>query len=93
MNYKRVEVEWIDSAVASGWHQELTAEMKNPLVCHTCGYLIHSDAETIVVALNRGSGGSAKPFGDAITIPRCAVLNIKDLRETSTDRPSPGEDR
>jgi hypothetical protein len=72
-----VEVEWIDSTSNPGWQR--VAE-KEPITCWTAGYLIHSDKQSIVVALSSSSEESANSFGDTITIPTSVVKKIRKVK-------------
>lgn len=84
---RRVEFDWVDSAAHQGpWdeHDAIVANVERvgALNCHTVGYLIHEDDDTVTIAqsvtydLNRLS-----LLGHAMTIPRVAIVGkMRDLR-------------
>lgn len=72
---KGVFVEWVDSAGSSGWRS--LSELHTDLIhCQTLGWLVLEDREKITIALNAVfDGGSDRPFGEFVTIPKVAVVS------------------
>jgi len=69
---KPIWVEWVDSAGSSGWQTPHEPELMR---CQTLGWLVSENKEQITVALNGVFDGSSRlPFGELITIPKCAVV-------------------
>lgn len=79
-NPKPVEVSWVDSSGAGGWHSpgELVAFTRQSLACTTTGYLIGRSKDRIIIASNLDIGGGT--HGNLMAIPRFAVQKIKKLQ-------------
>lgn len=73
-----VLVEWIDSNAAAGWHQyeDLLATVKGELLCRSVGWLMYDASDRIALVAHKAATGSV---GDAMTIPKIAVLSITHL--------------
>lgn len=73
-----VEIEWLDAQTWDGTAEEFGEVIKwKPVISHTCGYLIHEDAEKIIVSfLNFGDEGT-KCFQ---MIPKGMVKKIVKLK-------------
>jgi hypothetical protein len=66
-------VDWVDSCGRDGWlhEDECKAEVSR---CQTVGFLVEETKEAIALALNRTATEGHRPFGEIITIPKCAIL-------------------
>lgn len=72
-------VEWVDSAGLNGWCG--SHELEPPLaVCETAGYFVSETRDALTMALNRGVNEGLKPFGELISIPKCAITKRKVVR-------------
>ena len=74
-NYKRVQVEWLDSATFSRWHE--VGEDDCPAAIRTVGMKVKSDRKFIAIALSQDEWGKCS---DVIAIPRASIKSIKELR-------------
>jgi hypothetical protein len=84
---RRVEVEWIDSAAHPGWNISTDLlddiEREDALKCWSCGYMINEGVDHITLALSYNIDprtGLHGEYGDTITIPRVALVGVRDLR-------------
>lgn len=85
---RRVEVEWIDSAQKTGWRSaDETLDWINlgteALTCWSVGYLVDEREDSITLAPHYTIDtrtGLHDEYGDPMTIPRVAVVEIKELR-------------
>jgi hypothetical protein len=85
---KRItEVEWEDASSSHGWQEK--ADLPNPWIVHTVGYVDRDDDEGIVLVEARvfsGDFGRDSPkdrkrnYGCATAIPRSAIRKITELR-------------
>ena len=73
MTYKRVEIEWEDSAFHAGW--KARGEYSTS-ICHTTGYLIHKDRKEVHVAQSWSDCGSV---GEVIAIPMKCVRRMEHI--------------
>jgi hypothetical protein len=72
-----VEVEWIDSMAAHGWHEQSEVDgLMADFPCLTVGYLVREKAEGIVIAL----AANRTDYLSAVAIPREAIRKIHRLR-------------
>lgn len=75
-----VEVTWIDSSGAGGWHgvDHWAGEFTNmDLTCRSVGYLFREDDERLMLLMSVAAVGS---LADQCIIPKVAVLNVRRLR-------------
>ena len=83
--FRIVEVTWVDSNVAHGWISTETAKKnadERPLNCRSVGYVLSEDAEdrlTLVTSLADNLQGRDVAAGDTLTIPKGAILTMRDL--------------
>ena len=74
--HKGIYVVWLDSAGTNGWC--LPDDVENagtPMRCETLGFFVRETQNAIVVALNFSNAPrTARPYGELITIPKCAVV-------------------
>ena len=76
---KLVEIEWIDSCTGGGWRsQDSYLDDAHPAICRSIGYLLHKDAERVVVLQTMSS--SSGHVSDSMTIPRVAVKCMRVLK-------------
>lgn len=68
-------VRWIDSSAAHGWLDNRDGVVKD-LNCISVGFLVKKTKTSITLARDK----SADYHGDFITIPMCAVTDIKKLK-------------
>jgi hypothetical protein len=81
VSVRKVEVEWLDSIGQGRWRDRdevLRAAEDEPLLHHSCGYLIAENDRYVLLALNLH--GSGDIVGDTIQIPRVAVLSVEELK-------------
>lgn len=75
-NYKKVEIEWVDSVRGdAGWEFIDEIEPVLPARCKTVGFLIDEKPEYKTVALTV----SDKQLFARITIPTVAILKIRKI--------------
>ena len=67
-------VEWLDSYSCFGWHQPTH---EKPAKCITVGILREQDAESITISQSRSDSGNVC---DEITIPRCSIKRLRNLK-------------
>lgn len=73
-----VWIEWEDSCSHSGWQDADDAcrdHAAGPMICQSVGWLLHQDAQQLVVAQSRNEHGQV---ADRIAIPRVAVRRIRE---------------
>lgn len=78
--YKVVEVIWLDSETDSDWQTVTELLEYSELDCRTVGYLVADRDNSIIIASSIGLGRKDTSVNSAITIPKAAILEIKDLR-------------
>ena len=66
-----IEVQWVDSALDSGWTSVIDAVAKEPIHVRTIGFLIGETPEYIVVASSRHGTDAA----GIMRIPKVAILS------------------
>jgi hypothetical protein len=76
---KIVVIDWIDSGGESGWRHTHELEI-NVCECRTSGFLVMEDEKAVMVALSRTTKEGFKPYCDTITIPKCSIKNIREIR-------------
>ena len=80
---KIVEVIWLDSGTEQGWSdaEDILREAEDGLVCSSVGYLICETDKTITIAQGLGfdSPGKVGEIGEATTIIRASVVEIREL--------------
>jgi hypothetical protein len=69
-----VIVEWTDAACDASWQNEGT--ILTPSKVYTAGWLLHEDAEHIMVA---GTIAQSGDFNQTMTIPASMVTSMKDV--------------
>jgi len=84
-----VFVEWVDSmSVATKWCEieDIPAPTEHGLICQTVGWIVHDTKVAYTLVGSRATGGSESSWLnaiDGITIPKCAVKRIQDIRSLS----------
>ena len=75
-----VVVEWIDASSFDGWRPQgsmLTA-VQGGLGCRSVGWILYESEDRLVLVPNLSEVGSV---GDAMVIPKVAVIEVIDLAE------------
>lgn len=75
-----VEVDWIDSAIRSGWSDvEIMRQKQDIAVCRSVGYLLSADRRMVRLV---GSQSAEPGAGvcDGMSIPRAAVTAMRRIR-------------
>ena len=73
-----IKINWVDSVRASDW--ELLEDVDNKLLdCVSVGFLIKETDEQITIAQNYGI--KPEQVCNLMTIPRCSIRDIKELKE------------
>jgi hypothetical protein len=73
-----VEIEWLDAQTWNGTAEEFGEIIKwEPIISHTCGYLIHEDKDRIIVSFLNFGDESTKYFQ---MIPKGMVKKIIKLK-------------
>jgi len=72
-------VEWVDSMFCQGWMHKEVAQKHEFSRIASAGILIHEDKEKITIMQSISDKGDA---GDGITIPRCSIKRMRQLRVT-----------
>jgi hypothetical protein len=82
----RVEVEWLDSESDSSWMPlaQALAEADVEPLHRSCGYLLASTSDFVLVALNAREAveGQRAMVADTIRIPRAVVRSVTELTTT-----------
>ena len=71
-----VLIEWLDSHQKAGWHTE--EPEREGLRCGSVGWLVYEGSEAVTVAAHMTWEEEPQRSGE-MTIPRCAVVSIRDL--------------
>lgn len=81
--YKTVEVTWLDSEQNASWEKlSDVLEDQGTLDCKSVGYLIADKEDRIILASSMSSDEEYEEhISHYITIPRAAVVSIKELRK------------
>jgi len=74
---KRVEVDWIDAHVWSGWRDEEEAKEVMPAQTHTIGYLLTQNRQ--YVKLTSGYSETNELYDSIHVIPKGWVTEIREL--------------
>ena len=74
MKRPMVLVEWIDSALYTGWKKRRNDYC--PSSCQTIGFLLERGRKQVVVAMQLND---EEDVGEVMVIPRCNVLSITRL--------------
>lgn len=75
-----VEVVWIDSNMANGWHsieEMMRTVTQGAMACRTAGYLFLDQADRVAIVSSQADNDNV---GDAITIPRVAIKSMTVIR-------------
>jgi hypothetical protein len=69
-----VEVEWWDAFALGAWSTsvELQERLDKWIPERTRGFLVHSEGETLVLAMNESD-----PFLNCQAIPKCCVVRVR----------------
>jgi aryl-phospho-beta-D-glucosidase BglC (GH1 family) len=77
---RMVWVKWIDAVVETNehwiWRNSWRPRDAGGLECHSIGYLIHDDEQSVVLAQSINDGA----MDNLITLPRGMVLEMKELK-------------
>lgn len=73
-----IKINWVDSVRASDWALLEDIDDK-PLDCVSVGFLIKETDEQITIAQNYGI--KPEQVCNLMTIPRCSIRDIKELKE------------
>ena len=73
-----IKINWVDSVRASDWTLLEDIDDK-PLDCVSVGFLIKETDEQITIAQNYGI--KPEQVCNLMTIPRCSIKDIKELKE------------
>lgn len=84
--FRRVEVEWLDSCSYSKWHPIDESKNAQPMNCRTVGYLIAKDKSRAVVvgSLCAGEDRTDIDACDRMTIPRGCIKAMHYLDREGT---------
>ena len=79
-NYKKVYVEWVDSARNNDWN--ITGEIDldvdfKPIEVETIGWLVHETDNYIMVA--QSIGYEPEQFCGSMIIPKCSVTKMVNM--------------
>jgi hypothetical protein len=81
-----VEVEWIDSGGAGGWHDPVQSLRGfDQMACITVGYLLEDSERGVGLVMGTGATGMNM---DSVTIPRVNVTAMRVLRQ---ENPPPAD--
>lgn len=81
VDFKPVQVIWVDPQGGSGWLEVIRARNMKPHLCETVGFLLYKDKERIVMAASRSWSTSGDvEVGDRVTIPTACVVSIEPVR-------------
>jgi len=69
-------IEWVDSTFHGGWIGKDELKMV-PLKCYSAGVVIDENPDAITLAL---SGGEGEQYADTMTIPKCSIKRIRELK-------------
>jgi len=75
-----VVVEWIDASSFDGWRPQATmlTAVQGGLGCRSVGWILYESEDRLVLVPNLSEVGSV---GDAMVIPKVAILEVIDLQE------------
>lgn len=82
---KYVYVEWLDSMSVSGWLAPRDIEEacgNGALQCETLGFLVNENDHSVTVSASISlcdDGETINSASDPITIPWCAITNIREV--------------
>lgn len=73
-----VWVKWVDSSSRSGWHEaDATVQL---MTVESIGWRIAEDEKTVTIALSGVfDGSSTHSWGHLLSIPQCAIVDIRKL--------------
>jgi len=69
------KIEWVDSTFHHGWQLKQDSDCTFPQ-CVSVGIFIKEDKESITIAQSE----SADSYGDRITIPKCCIKKVRELK-------------
>ena len=79
-NYKKVYIEWVDSARNNDWNTFDETDLEKsfkPVECETIGWLIQETDTYIVVT--QSIGYEPEQFCGTMTIPKCSIKKMVDM--------------
>lgn len=82
---KIVEIDWVDSVRAFDWTLMEDVDEKS-LDCVSVGFLLKETDEHITIAQNYGI--KPEQVCNLITIPKCSIRNIREIKQKYTWKPS-----
>ena len=82
---KIVVIDWADSVRASDWTFIEDVDEK-PVDCISVGFLLKETDEHITIAQNYGI--KPEQVCNLITIPKCSIRNIREIKQENTWKPS-----
>ena len=78
MKVHKVEVLWLDASGTPGWFLAEDAIKTTLATIQSIGYLISRDSKVIRIA--QSINQSDADIGEVLTIPRCQVKKIRNVR-------------
>jgi len=72
---KVLKISWVDSTFHDGWQQKEIVDCSLS-TCETVGILIKEDKDSITIAQSE----SENSWGDRITIPKCCIKKVRELK-------------
>ena len=82
---KIVVIDWVDSVRASDWVLMEDVDEK-PVNCTSVGFLLKETDDYITIAQNYGL--EPEQICNLITIPKCSIRNIREIKDRYTFKPS-----
>ena len=78
MKVHKVEVLWLDASGMPGWFLNEEAKATVLATIQSIGYLISKDSKHVRIAQSINQSDNC--LGDVLTIPRCQVQKIRNVR-------------
>ena len=79
-DYKKIEIEWLDSMHDSGWQKFSNFDPSENLLKHkTMGYLIYESKTLVAVCQSFGVEREDPTIDNVMQIPKCAIKKINKL--------------
>jgi hypothetical protein len=82
---KTVVIDWVDSVRAFDWTLIEDVDEKS-LDCISVGFLLNETKEHVTIAQNYGI--KPEQVCNLITIPKCSIRNIREIKQEYTWKPS-----
>lgn len=73
-------VDWIDSCGQNGWLDSDSCKVELSH-CQTVGFFVDETKDALALALNRTTKEGHRPFGEIITIPKCAITRKRIFKK------------